>query len=208
VRVICISANEFEENAYLVIRGDNVVIIDPGFNAEKIEYYLDNNGLKPHEILLTHGHIDHFGETDKLIDKYGPLNVYIGEMDVPLLTNKDLNCARTFKMNGILKNIKNVIPVENNEEIDGFTFHATPGHTQGSMVISISELLFTGDTLFAGSVGRTDLPTGSLSAMNRSLRFIVTSFSKATTIFPGHYSKTTLKNEIEKNQFIKQLKKE
>ena len=203
MRILVFSGNIYEENAYLIKREDDVTLIDPGFNFDAISSFLKENSLSPGRILLTHGHIDHFGETDKFYKEFGPIPTYIHEVDVPLLTDPLLNCADSMSKDiKILKGIKNVNPVEDGSEISEFIFHLTPGHTKGSTVIEFKEMLFTGDTLFKGSVGRTDLPTGSLNEMNHSLKYLSTSFSKATVILPGHFEKTDLKNELKNNRFL------
>jgi len=206
MKLLVISDNIYEENSYLVVIDKLLTIIDPGYNFNKIDSYIIENNLKVSKILLTHGHFDHVGETEKILKKYGNLPIYISELDIPLLFDTKKNLSES--KNVVLKESDDIRAVKDKDEVDGFIFYHTPGHTIGSSVIEYKNFLFTGDTLFKGSIGRTDLPTGKMSDLNRSLKMIMTSFSKSTIILPGHYSKTTLEDEIKNNQFLKQIKKE
>lgn len=207
MKILSFQTNSYDENAYLVVRSDDVTIIDPGFNFDSIDKYLTENNLKISRVLLTHGHADHIGELAKFMKKYD-FKTYINELDVPFLSDEELNCSKGLGIKVSIKNLVNVFPVNDKDEIDGFIFYHSPGHTQGSSLIQIKDILFTGDTLFQGSIGRTDLPTGSLSALNQTLKMIVASFSKKTIILPGHYRKTTLKDEIQNNPYLKRIKKD
>ena len=208
MKVYCLSDNEMDENTYIVKRADDITIIDPGFNYSLIDKYLKENELKPTRILLTHGHIDHFCDTDKIYKNFGDIPLYISKFDYNFLFDESINCAKDLGLKGILKEKKNVIKVDDKDNIDGFIFHLTPGHTPGSACIEIENLLFTGDTLFRGTIGRSDLPLGSMSQLNESIKYIATSFSKNTIILPGHYSKSTLIDELKNNPYLKDIKKE
>lgn len=207
MKVISFCENEFEENAYVIIRDKDVTIIDPGFNFDSIDNYLTEHDLLLTRVLLTHGHADHIGELNRFIKKYD-FKIYINELDVPFLNDEDLNCAKGLGLHVSIKNAKNIVPINDLDEVEGFIFYHTPGHTQGSSIIRLNNMLFTGDTLFKGSIGRSDLPTGSLNDLTRSLKFIVSSFPKEIIVLPGHNEKTTLGEEIKKNQYIKTLKKD
>lgn len=197
----------FEENAYIIVREKDVTIIDPGFNYNKIVTFLDENNLSLNRIILTHGHIDHINDIDKLSSKYKDVPIYINEFDADFLLDSSLNCSRQFGNPKVFSENLNIIPVDGNAEIDGFSIYHTPGHTRGSMIIKISDKLFTGDTLFKESVGRTDLPTGSMKVLEESLTFILKTFKKDTTVYPGHYDKTTIKDELLNNTYLKKKNK-
>ena len=206
MKIVVFKDNIYEENAYL-IKDLDVTIIDPGFNFVVINNYLKENELPLNKILLTHGHIDHIGELDLFVNEYPDVKIYISEKDYPMLYDRSLNAS---KLMGERKNLKdidnNVIIVHDKENIGGFNFYLTPGHTKGSGVYLYKEYLFTGDTLFRGTVGRTDLEGGKESDLIHSLKMIMESFSKKTIILPGHYSKTTLLDEIKNNQYLKLIK--
>ena len=131
------------------------------------------------------------------VDKFLYLGVYPASLNASKLMGERKN----------LKDIdNNVIIVHDKENIGGFNFYLTPGHTKGSGVYLYKEYLFTGDTLFRGTVGRTDLEGGKESDLIHSLKMIMESFSKKTIILPGHYSKTILLDEIKNNQYLKLIK--
>ena len=207
MRIISFSSNEFQENAYLVKDRDRVYLIDPGFNYDEINKYLNENNLKINKIFLTHGHIDHVGDIHKYLLTNKEIEVYISEKDYAILYDNDLNASNSILYKGKLKDIPNIKFLYDKDVVDSFTFYSTPGHTKGSMVIEFKGFLFTGDTLFKDTIGRTDLPTGSMSDMNHSLKFIMTNFKNDTIILPGHYSKTTLKEEIKNNYYLKIIKR-
>ena len=207
MKILTFRGNGFEENAYLIKNADIVDLIDPGFNFSDIDKYLKDNNLSLRYILLTHGHIDHIGELAEFIREYKDIKIFISTEDYPLLFDKTLNASDYFEINKKeLKKLDNIHQVKDQEKIDEYIFHKTPGHTIGSMVIEYKGYLFTGDTLFKGTVGRTDLPTGSLSDLNHSLKYIASHFSKQTIILPGHYATTTLKDELKDNIYMRRMK--
>ena len=208
MRIVSFKANEYDENAYLIKDKDNVYIIDPGFNFDDIKNFLTVNELIPNKIFLTHAHIDHTGDLHKYLSLDKDIKLYISEKDYSLLYDNDGNAANALLLKEKFKKVDNITFLYDKDKVDSFIFHSTPGHTKGSMCIEYKEFLFTGDTLFKNSIGRTDLPTGSMSDMNHSLKYIMTSFKKETIILPGHYSKTTLKDEIKNNYYLKILKRD
>ena len=207
MKILVFKDNIYEENAYL-IKDKDVTVIDPGFNFEIINNYLKENELALNKILLTHGHIDHIGEVDLFVKEYKDVKVYISEADKSALYDGDLNASSCMNERKTLKNIDNNLTlVHDKENIDGFIFYLTPGHTKGSGVYLYKGYLFTGDTLFKNSIGRTDLEGGRESDMYRSLLFLTKSFSKKTIILPGHYQKSSIGEEIKNNDYLKKVLK-
>ena len=202
MRIISFKDNYFDENAYLIKDETGITIIDPGFNFKDINEFLKENSLTPSRILLTHGHIDHFGETDLIIKEYGDIPIYISEKDYGMLTDNSINCSSMYYKKFKFESINLVKTVDDKERVESFIFHHTPGHTRGSMVIEYKGFLFTGDTLFKGTIGRTDLPSGSMGDMNYSLKYIISSFKKEIVILPGHGPKSTLKEELKDNMYL------
>ena len=207
MKILKLSKNSYEENCYLIVEKGLVTIIDPGFNYEKITEYLTSNNLELDKILLTHGHIDHTGDMDKIVKAYPNTKIYISEFDVPLLFDASLNCSKQMGASKVYKENLNVVPVHNLEEIDSYKFYLTPGHTKGSSIIEKGNFLFTGDTLFKGTVGRVDLPTGNSNDLDSSLDYIKKTFSKSFKILPGHYDYSTIKEELKNNPYLKRKKK-
>jgi glyoxylase-like metal-dependent hydrolase (beta-lactamase superfamily II) len=191
----------FETNTYLITKGERAVLVDPGLDLISVideikKYYIE-------AILITHGHIDH-------IDGCGLVDapIYVGNTD--LINFKDLSRS-LYKMTGTkpsydVSKLK-LIGVNDNEVItlETFTFKVlhTPGHTEGSCCYVYYNNLFSGDTLFNQSIGRVDFPTGSMRKMKESLQKIVTTCSDDVIVYPGHDSKTTIKDEKKHNMYLK-----
>ncbi|MBQ2700228.1 MAG: MBL fold metallo-hydrolase [Clostridia bacterium] len=196
MHISCIPAGPVRANCYILGlegSGDRVVI-DPGGQADKLKKAL--NGCRVEAILLTHGHFDHIGAVDELCDEH--TKVYIHEADLPMLTDKDKNAASFMGMDVTVSH--EAIGVKEGDTVTaaGLTFTClhTPGHTPGGACWLRGEDLFTGDTLFQHSYGRTDLYGGDFSALMVSLMRLL-NLSGDLVIHPGHEGDTTLKAEQE-----------
>ena len=191
----------FETNTYLITKGDKAVLVDPGLDLISIIDEINKYHIEA--ILITHGHIDH-------IDGCGLVNapIYVGKADLVNFT--DLSRS-LYKMTGIKPKYDasklKLIGVDDNEVItlENFSFKVihTPGHTDGSCCFLYYKNLFSGDTLFNGSIGRVDFPTGSVRKMKESLLKIVETCGYYVTVYPGHDSKTTIKEEKKYNMYLK-----
>lgn len=192
-----------ETNCYLVWKKkEEAVLIDPGGEIKKIEALLESCGAAPCAILLTHGHFDHFGAAKGLADRFG-IPVAIGEKDAEKLTDGRKNLSSLMGLS-----VKEVEPDRLAREGDvieagglSFSVLSTPGHSSGSVVYRCGDVLFTGDTLFAGSIGRTDFPDSDPVAMRESLRKLA-SVTGDLRICPGHGPETTLEAEKSTNPFL------
>ena len=191
-----------DTNCYFVESGALSFLIDPGSDFKKIKNYLNDNDKKPHFILNTHAHFDHIGAVNELIDYY-KIPFYIHENDEEVLLNSDKNMSSFFQKNKLLFNAYNLILGE--KVIDfynaGIDIYNLPGHTPGSIIIKISDVLFTGDILFKGSVGRTDLPCGNSKKMKESIEKIKEMDDKLR-IMPGHGPDSVLSYEFLNNIFL------
>jgi glyoxylase-like metal-dependent hydrolase (beta-lactamase superfamily II) len=190
----------FETNTYLITKGDKAVVVDPGLDFISI---LDEvNKYKIVAVLITHAHVDH-------IDGCGMIDapIYVGKDD--LNSFYDLTNSLYF-MTGIKPSYKdkklNLIGVSDNEiiNIDDFSFKVihTPGHTMGSCCYLYYDNLFSGDTLFSGSIGRVDFPGGSMKRMKESLKKLKTLCNDNIVVYPGHDEKTTIKIEKKSNMYL------
>lgn len=195
-----------QTNCYFVYRegSSKVIFIDPADYGDQIFQAMKNNGFEVAAILLTHGHFDHIWGCSRLRQlTSAPVYAYEGEEDV--LLSSDLNVsagagrACTVKANTLLKDGEEVT-------IEGMTFKliATPGHTKGSCCYYFEEanMLISGDTLFEESVGRTDLPTGSMSTLVRSVKEKLFELPDEVVVYPGHGDSTTIGHEKKYNPFI------
>lgn len=195
-----------QTNCYFVYRegSSKVIFIDPADYGEQIFKAMKDNGFEVAAILLTHGHFDHIWGCSRLRQlTSAPVYAYEGEEKV--LLSADLNVsagagrACTVKANTLLKDGEEVT-------VEGMTFKliATPGHTQGSCCYYFEEanMLISGDTLFEESVGRTDLPTGSMSTLVRSVKDKLFVLPDDTVVYPGHGDSTTIEHEKKYNPFI------
>ena len=166
-------------NVYLVFYNGNCIIIDPSDEAERIVACIEERKAKPLAIVLTHGHFDHIMAAPALAKKYG-IKIYAGEAERQLLEDSGLNLATRFLGEDFTLEADEYVKGGDEIEFEGFKLKVlyTPGHTVGSVSFYTEDLAdneafkkaaFTGDTLFAGSVGRVDLPTGNEGTMRRTL---------------------------------------
>ncbi|NLY91405.1 MAG: MBL fold metallo-hydrolase [Firmicutes bacterium] len=197
---------ELGVNTYLLWDEETLetVCLDPGGPPAVILAELAGKNLKLKHILLTHGHYDHIAGVNELKAKTGAL-VAVHVADANFLTNPALNLSTIFGMEVVVKadqllNDGDILTLGSKM----LTVNHTPGHTPGGITLTAPGLLFTGDTLFAGSVGRTDLPGGDPAALTDSLRKLLT-LPGETRVFPGHGPDTLLGREKLDNPFLKQL---
>ena len=208
-------AGAFAANCYLVAPapGEECVIIDPGQDAQRgIEELLDRYRLKPIAVLLTHGHIDHMWSVAPVCGAKG-IPAYIHPDDREMLTDPAKGMSLLAKQQ-FLGGMTFSEPDEVKALADGeivplagldFRVGHTPGHTPGSVTFRSGhddlDALFTGDLLFAGSIGRTDLPGGDHQTILRSLARTLT-LPDATVVLPGHGPTTTIGDERQTNPFL------
>ena len=195
----------FEENSYFFWYNNSrdAILIDPGDDYNLICNQLDKKKLMPVAIINTHAHLDHIGAVSQLKQIYD-IPFYLHEDEALILdTYKD-----TCDFFGVEQREKPEVDIWLKDDreilINNFKinlFH-TPGHTPGGICIKVDNHLFVGDTIFHGSVGRTDLPGGSWKKLESSLINLVKSMDPDIILHSGHGPETTLANEIEKNPFL------
>ena len=192
-----------ETNCYFVYDPDTMeaVVIDPAKNG--LYDKLSENGLKVSGILLTHGHFDHIMGTHELCDRSGA-KLYALDLEDEVCRNSNLNASEQIRRP---YTTEPDVLLTDGEEFTiagmGFKVYATPGHTIGSCCyyIESEKWLFTGDTLFCGSVGRSDLPTGSGQLLMESVDMIIRTFDDDVKIYPGHGDSSTIGDEKKYNPF-------
>jgi len=197
-----IIVGDLEENCYVIAdeKTGNSLIIDPGDDHERIQGFIDKNKLTPRFIINTHGHADHIGADDKF-----NLPVYIHKLDAQCLSDPSRNLSYfTGTPFGLL--IPKVNLLENGDiiKLDSLSLEVlhTPGHTPGGICLKIDNVVFTGDTLFFGGVGRTDFPGSSEQQLLISIRDRLLSLQDETIIYPGHGPSSTIGNEKRRNPFL------
>ena len=193
MKLTSLTAGSIGTNCYMLYDEATLeaVVIDPGDEAELAEARIRALGLQVRAILLTHGHFDHGGDAERIRRLSGaPVYLHPADRALPSWLTHGLTADRELA---------------DGDELDlagmVFTVLHTPGHTPGSVCFLCGDLLFAGDTLFAGSCGRTDLPGGSGADMLRSLRRLA-ELDGDYRVFPGHGEETTLERERRGNPYV------
>lgn len=196
----------FGTNVYVAVNEETkeAVIVDPAAFPDYVCSHIKEEGLEVRAVLLTHGHIDHIGGVDAVLREF-PVPVYAHVMEVEVLKNEQENLSAMF---GAAYTFEKAVGLRDGEILPtaGFEFRIihTPGHTKGGCCYYEKDenVLFSGDTLFMQSVGRTDFPTGSTSTLIRSIREKLLILPEETKVYPGHMEETTIGFEKERNPFI------
>lgn len=193
-----------ETNCYIAYNEERkeAVIVDPGDKADTITEACLHLGTEVKAILLTHGHFDHVMAVDDLKKKWD-VPVYALDKEAEVLADEALNMSNQFMRNRV--HLKADVLLKDGETFSliGYDFKviSTPGHTCGSCCyyVESEDVLFSGDTLFAGSYGRVDFPTGSSSDMLHSVAEILFSLPDSVKVYPGHMGDTTIREEKKYN---------
>ncbi|MFC1809371.1 MBL fold metallo-hydrolase [Candidatus Omnitrophota bacterium] len=192
----------YEVNCYIISQdGENAVLIDPGFEPDKIRVALDNAKLTPRLILNTHGHADHIGS-----NRVWNLPVWIGAEDAPFLADPELNLSALFSASITSPNAERLLNDGDVCTIHDlhFTVLHTPGHTPGGICLLFDDCLFSGDTLFYTSIGRTDFPYSDSNAIIPAIKEKLMPLDDDIKVYPGHGPVTTIGFERKNNYFLKQ----
>lgn len=192
-------------NSYLLIKKNQAILIDPGFNGSQIIQYCNEKSVKIEHVILTHGHFDHIKDLNLIANNFD-VEMYISEFDLEILNNDDFNYAKAFGSK-FIKPKKNINLLKDNDILslfeESFLIINTPGHTKGSISIKYGKNLFTGDTLFYNSVGRTDLYSGNQTQLFKSIDKINKSIGNDFLIYPGHGESGFFKEVKQVNPYIK-----
>ncbi len=204
--MIKVILNDFAENTYIINEKEEAYIIDPGTNYQEIKEYIDKKNFNLQGILLTHGHFDHIIAVNDLVADYDT-KIYIHELERDFLFNPNLNLSGLTFKKFVVKNRLAVVTFTEDDKLklgkETIRIIFTPGHTRGSVCFKYKNYLFSGDTLFKGSIGRTDLPTSNTHSIQKSIKNIIHICSDNTIVYPGHGHFTTILNEKDQNPFIK-----
>lgn len=204
MNVETIIVSPFEVNCYLVSGNDQVcAIIDPGDEDEKIIEIIEKKHLKPGAILLTHGHADHIAAVKPIKEKYN-LSLYIGTGDELMLESPSANVSAMFGFQISCPAADHIMADKDVIKVGELNYNviATPGHTEGGVCFFVGNRLICGDTLFKGSVGRTDLPGGNYQQLIDSIDKKILTFPNETICYPGHGPITSVGEERRNNPFL------
>lgn len=195
-------------NCYLIINEDTkqAVLVDPGGTSKKFRAYIEEEGLKIEAVLLTHGHFDHIMGIDAVLEEH-QVPVYVHEEDADIMTDPEMNLSSSYTRGYTFDGAQSVRDGQK-LELAGYTFEVihTPGHTMGCCCyyIQSEKVLFSGDTLFQCSVGRTDFANSSMSALVRSIRDRLFVLPEDTLVYPGHMGETKIGYEKLHNPYIQE----
>lgn len=193
MNVITMRLGAYQTNCYMVWGAeDTCVLIDPGYDGASVLEQVKSRGKQVAAILLTHGHFDHVGGVKEIASQTG-CPVYLCQKELTLpegLTAGKLYYTNSYEDGDVV-------------EAAGLAFAVmhTPGHTPGGVCLLCGEALFSGDTLFAGTIGRTDLPGSDFSVMEKSLDRLA-ALETDYRVFPGHGASTTLFREKNSNPYL------
>ena len=206
MKIITLPVGDIYANCYIIKDSmKNCVIIDPGDESEKIKQTVEDEDInKVYTIFLTHGHYDHCGVIKSLSEHY-KCGVYINRDDEKLYKSFE-RLIQNITGEELISNFLYFKDSEKIEFSDELTFKIifTPGHSKGCVCIELlnQKVLFTGDTLFKNSIGRTDLPGGSLAEIKKSLKILTSDYS-GFKVYPGHGPTTSIEHEKQNNQYLK-----
>ena len=200
MKVYSLQTGPLQNNVYIIESGNKAIIVDCGMDYETVSNFLLKKGLTATTVLLTHSHFDHTLTASRF--QQDGAKVYISTVDGEKVENGDI-LAEDFGLTAkaftpdFLVNDNDIIEIEN------LTFKVilTPGHTDGSVCYLVENYLFSGDTLFFLSIGRTDFPTGDFSEMKKSLQRL-TLLGRDLIVYPGHGEQTTLAFEVKNNPYM------
>lgn len=197
---------DFATNCYVIHNGREAILLDPAVPSEEIRRWIEERNLSVSFIVNTHGHMDHIGGNAFFKEAFPGALLAIHDGDLVYLSRPDLNLSAE-----VLRPFVSPLPdrvFQGEESHFSFggtevTVFATPGHTPGSVCLFFPEMLwlFSGDTLFCGSVGRTDLPGGSFRELVTSLDRLFRRFPDDTLVFPGHGPQTRIGLERKNNAY-------
>ncbi len=194
-----------QNNCYIVYdENKTTFVVDPGGDGSKIVSLCKENNLDVKYIINTHGHLDHIGANKDLKEAYPKAELVIHADDEKMLYDPNYNLSAL--MGEKIISPKADITVKDQDTLDfggrKIKVIHTPGHTPGGILLLVDDYLFTGDTVFQGSVGRTDLPGGDMKVLIKSIKEKFLNLSNKLRVFPGHGDETTIAHERDNNPFI------
>ena len=209
MKMDCFALGAYETNCY-VLRSSgeakDCLVIDAGFDSEQLVDFLHEQKLNPVALVLTHGHIDHIAGVNALRDKFPDMKVYIHQLDAEMLEEPLSNLSAMTGAAFVADPADVTMDDLDVIEIAGIKLQVllTPGHTPGGISLYSAEygVVFSGDALFADSVGRTDFPGGSMTQLVSGIKEKLFTLPDETKVYPGHGPATTIAREKMHNQYL------
>jgi glyoxylase-like metal-dependent hydrolase (beta-lactamase superfamily II) len=202
----------YETNCYILRESESAndcLIIDTGLKAGELVDFLHERKLNPTAVVLTHGHIDHIGGLAQLHKNFTGVKVYVHKRDANILSDRQSNLSFLAGIKSAAGDCPRAdFTLEDGSIVEqaGIKLEVlhTPGHTPGSICLYArkEQAVFVGDTLFADSVGRTDMPGGNMTQLLRSIKEKLLTLPDETVVYPGHGPKTTIGRERTHNQYL------
>ena len=201
-----LSLGPIQTNCYIIRSKDQALIIDPSGEAQKIRQVIEQAGVKVQAVLLTHAHFDHIMGLEDILEMY-PVPVYMHKKEVEWLTEPLLNGSGKYaELPNISVDVAPQLVREGELTIGDFTIEVleTPGHSPGSVSYLFKEegFVVSGDVLFQGSIGRTDLVDGDMNLLLSMIKQKLLTLPEETIVYSGHGPETTLADEMDHNPFL------
>lgn len=201
-----IQVGTFEVNCSILSENGKAIVVDPGSEATRIRAELKKQDLELAAVLLTHAHFDHIGAIPELRRAFPALPIFVNAADAKVIDHPFNQYPPDYPPVGTVSDLRDTKELKDFLSAIGWTTTVevidTPGHTPGGVCYLFSNgLLASGDTLFCGSIGRTDLPGGDMSTLQASLAKLK-QLAGDTVVVPGHGSETTIARELKSNPFL------
>ena len=200
---------EFENNCYIVRNNDSAaecLVIDTALDVRELPAFLDQHKLSPVAVILTHGHIDHIAGVNALRKKFPSILIYIHKLDSEMLGDANVNLSLMAGNPFTAGKADHLIDEGDTIDKAGIRLRVihTPGHTPGGICLYSEKdgIIFVGDTLFAGSIGRTDFPNGDMRQLIEGIKHKLLVLPDDTIVYPGHGPETTIGREKTDNPFL------
>ncbi len=208
MKIQALTVGPIMENCYILYDEKTLdgIIIDPGDDADKILQIVNRLKLQIKYIVNTHGHADHIGANSELLAKLPTAKLAIHPDDAPMLTDTGLNLSNCGYMGREIISPPADILLHEGDTVSFGNCHLkvihTPGHTPGGICLVGEGVVMSGDSLFAGSIGRTDLPGGSMTDLIQNLKAKILPLNPAYKVYPGHGGATTIGYEAQTNPYL------
>lgn len=205
LEVITLAVSPLFSNCHLLFDSETrkALIIDPGGDADRIIQTIEQKRLVPQQVINTHGHGDHIAANQRMVEQY-QIPLAIHHEDAAMLTDAEANLSALIGMPVTSPPADRLLEQDDQINLAGsvITVRHTPGHSPGGIALCVDGMVFSGDALFAGSIGRSDLPGAAHDVLIHSIFTQLLALPDETRVFPGHGPETTIGQERQSNPFL------